>query len=90
MTIPLKDHPSGCLASLNSTCQNLLVGRALLDNVTGEKSGRDTEVVCVEMLEKDADRPSLIQLKYHCCSPNTTTIRCGLPRRCKYRMVRCI
>ena len=32
MTIPLEDHPSGCLASLNSSCQNLVVGRALLDN----------------------------------------------------------
>ena len=80
MTIPLEDHPSGCLASLNSSCQNLVVGRALLDNVTrGRSVGRKTEVICVEMIEKDADQPSLIQLKYHCCSPDKTTIRCGLP-----------
>ena len=80
MAIPLEDHPSGCLASLNSSCQNLVVARAPLDNVTrGRSEGRKTEVVCVQMIEKYADKPSLVQLKYHCCSPDTTTIRCGLP-----------
>ena len=74
MTIPLEDHPSGCLASLNSSCQNLVVGRALLDNVTRGRSGRNTRVVCVQMIEKD-----LMQLEYQCCRPDTTTIRCGLP-----------
>ena len=34
MTMPLRDEPSGCLAGLTSTCQNMAVGSALLDNVT--------------------------------------------------------
>ena len=50
MTVPLRDEPSGCLAGLNSTCQNMAVGRALLDNVTSE--GGNTGVVCVAMIGK--------------------------------------
>jgi len=80
MTIQLKDQPSGCLAELNSSCQNLVVGRALLDNVTRGKIGelsRQREVVCVEMIEKDGDISSL---KYRCCSPGAAPlIHCDIP-----------
>jgi len=34
MSVRLEDQPSGCLASLNSSCQNMVVGKVLLDNVT--------------------------------------------------------
>ena len=51
MTVSLRDEPSGCLAGLNSTCQNMAVGRALLDNVTSESRGK-TGVVCIAMIDK--------------------------------------
>jgi len=81
MTVQLKDEPNGCLAALNSSCQNLVVGRALLVNVTRGSSRellRKTEVVCVEMIEKDADS-GLSSLKYHCCSPDVPSIHCDIP-----------
>ena len=77
MTVPLRDEPSGCLAGLNSTCQNMAVGRALLDNVTMESN---SGVVCVAMIEKtvfeDDDARSL---KYHCCRLNASSINCDVP-----------
>ena len=73
MTVPLRDEPSGCLAGLNSTCQNLAVGRALLDNVTLSESG-NTGVVCVGMILMKLS-PSI---NYHCCSSNVSSIHCDL------------
>ena len=77
MTVPLRDEPSGCLAGLNSTCQNIAVGRALLDNVTMESN---SGVVCVAMIEKivheDNDARSI---KYHCCRLNASSINCDVP-----------
>ena len=49
MTVPLRDEPSGCLAGLNSTCQNLVVGGALLNNVTNKSGNKG--VVCVTMID---------------------------------------
>ena len=49
MTVPLRDEPSGCLAGLNSTCQNLVVGGALLSNVTNKSGNKG--VVCVTMID---------------------------------------
>ena len=34
MTVPLKENPAGCLVALNSSCQNKVIGSALLKNVT--------------------------------------------------------
>ena len=77
MTVPLRDEPSGCLAGLNSTCQNMAVGRALLDNVTMESN---SGVVCVAMIEKivheDYDARSI---KYNCCRLNASSINCDIP-----------
>ena len=52
MDVLLEDQPSGCLANLNSSCQNKLVGRALL-NMTQLNSGElpDRNTVCVAMIE---------------------------------------
>ena len=80
MTVPLRDEPSGCLAGLNSTCQNLVVGRALLDNVTITKES-NSGVVCVATIEiystyQDAKSWSI---NYHCCSSNVSSIHCDLP-----------
>lgn len=81
MTVKLEDQPSGCLAALNSSCQNLAVGRALLDNFTHDapgESSRNTEVVCVAMIETDVEL-ALSSVKYHCCSPNMPVFHCDLP-----------
>ena len=52
MEMLLEDQPSGCLANFNSSCQNKVVGRALL-NMTQLNSGElpDRNIVCVAMIE---------------------------------------
>ena len=52
MDVLLEDQPSGCLANLNSSYQNKVVGRALL-NMTQLNSGEppDRNVFCVAMIE---------------------------------------
>ena len=52
MDVLLEDQPSGCLANLHSSCQNKVVGRALL-NMTQLNSGEppDRNVVCVAIIE---------------------------------------
>ena len=82
MTVPLRDEPSGCLAGLNSTCQDVAFGRALLDNVTSE--GGKTGVVCVAAIEKTVRNAFLkhddtISIKYHCCRFNASSINCDVP-----------
>ena len=55
VNVHLEDQPSGCLANLNSTSQNMAVGRMLLENVTSDSSAdqpsRKNEVVCVSMIQ---------------------------------------
>ena len=86
--VKLKDQPSGCLAKLNSRCQNLAVGRMLLENVTSSISSdilhENTPVVCVAILKTTTtDASSEHVMNYHCCNvhkePRTgpATIRCG-------------
>ena len=78
MTLPLRDEPSGCLAGLNSTCQNMAVGRTLLDNVTSE--GGNTGVVCVAVIgEIERAYSDTWSIKYHCCRLNASSINCDLP-----------
>ncbi|XP_067019337.1 uncharacterized protein [Acropora muricata] len=87
MHVKLKDQPSGCLAKLNSTCQNLAVGGMLLVNVTRSSSGdifhENTPVVCVAVINTTTnDIYSKHDMNYHCCNvhkePRTgqTGIRC--------------
>ena len=77
MTVPLRDEPSGCLAGLNSTCQNMAVGRALLDNVTMESN---SGVVCVAMIEKIVhEHNDAWSIKSHCCRLNASSINCDVP-----------
>ena len=76
MTVPLRDEPSGCLAGLNSTCQNMAVGRALLNNVTMESN---PGVVCVAMIEKIVhEHYDARSIKYHCCRLNASSINCDV------------
>ena len=72
MDVKLKDQPSGCLAKLKSTCQNLAVGRLLLQNVTSSSSGdllhKKTPVVCVAAINTTrTDDPSAQDMWYHHC-----------------------
>ena len=82
MTVPLRDEPSGCLAGLNSTCQDVAVGRALLDNATSE--GGKSGVVCVAVIEKIVRKDFLkhydaTSIRYHCCKLNASSINCDFP-----------
>ena len=75
MNIPVEDHPSGCLAGLNSSCQDKVVGRALLTNVTKSSSGelsKKTDVVCVAVIENGNDSLPLFEanLNFYCCGKN--------------------
>ena len=72
MEVLLEDQPSGCLANLNSSCQNKVVGRELL-NMTQLNSGElpDRNTVCVAMIE-DYDKDFLWSsfdgnVKFRCC-----------------------
>ncbi|XP_015780534.1 PREDICTED: uncharacterized protein LOC107358446 [Acropora digitifera] len=69
--VKFKDQPSGCLAKLNATCQNLAVGRMLLENVTSSISGdilhKKAPVVCVEVISPTIDDPNEHYISYHCC-----------------------
>ena len=65
--VKLKDHPNGCLAKLRSTCQNLAVGRMLLENVTrisisGDLLYKTTPAVCVALINR-----TFGDVRYHCC-----------------------
>ena len=76
--VKLKDQPNRCLAKLaklNPTCQNLAIGRMLLQNVTSSISGdilhKNTPVVCV----------AVESVGYRCCdvhkeATGAATIRC--------------
>ena len=69
MDVLLEDQPSGCLANLNSSCQNKVVGRALL-NMTQLNSGElpDRNIVCVAMIEDYVSwRFFDGNVKFQCC-----------------------
>ena len=66
LDVHLEDKPTGCVASLNSSSQNMAVGKMLLEYVTVEKknsSDSQLQVVCVEMIKVDDDR----YLEQQCC-----------------------
>ena len=70
MDVQLEDQPTGCLANLNSTCQNMAVGRMLLENVTTGSSdalSHKRQVVCVTVI-KTIENSEIDG--YHCCSRN--------------------
>ena len=86
--VKLKDHPSGCLAKLNSTCQNLAVGRMLLENVTSSISGdilhKKTPVVCVAVINTTTtDAFSQRDMDYLCCEVHKEACNGRTGIRCK-------
>ena len=89
--VKLKDQPSGCLAKLNSTCQNLAVGRMLLENVTGSSSGyilhNKRPVVCVAVLSiTRTDDSSERAMRYHCCDMRKEARTGRVAIRCDQRI----
>ncbi|XP_015770142.1 PREDICTED: uncharacterized protein LOC107348600 [Acropora digitifera] len=81
--VKLKDQPNGCLAKLNSTCQNLAVGRMLLQNVTSSISSdilhQNTPVVCVTVMDSTRFGANMW---HRCCyvhneATGPATIRCN-------------
>ena len=75
MDLQLQDQPSGCIANLNSTCQNLAVGRMLLENVTlgsSDELSLDIPVVCVAVI-KWTDDSDQRDINYHCCGMHKET-----------------
>ena len=80
--VKLKDQPNGCLAKLNSTCQNLAVGTMLLQNVTSSISSdtlhKNKPVVCVAVINLTNHTAIL---SHNCCyvhkeATGPATIRC--------------
>ena len=82
MDVPLEDKPRGCLASLNSSCQNKVVGRVLLESVTYKLARYKTEVVCVTVIA--TTDYTLVPVQYpSCCSietfgPSANSVQCDL------------
>ena len=80
MIVPLKENRAGCLVPLNSSCQNKVIGSALLKNVT--ISIHKEGVVCVRDV-KDYNLFQLLyyghNLEYGCCirEKNYVGIRCN-------------
>ena len=84
MIVPLKENPAGCLVALNSSCQNKVIGRALLKNFT--RTIHEVDVVCVQDI-KDYTFFQLLyhgdNLQYDCCirEKNSVEIRCNQSAR---------
>ena len=87
ITIQLQDYPNGCLNVLNhSSCQDEVIGRALLRNVTkgnfGGELQREGEVVCVAFVDtgiKDFFDGNVV---FQCCGRDNQApekIRCEQP-----------
>ena len=70
MDVYLIEEPSGCLADLNSSCQSSVVGKALLEKVTGKNSDKPlqrTDVACVAMIGKAETDNMDRNIEYRCC-----------------------
>ena len=83
MTVQLAEQPAGCLANLNVSCQDNIVGKTLLSNVTNLSHGNrlpPTDCVC-SFHTKKMYREGW---KILCCSVkeiterNSTVYRCGI------------
>ena len=83
MTVQLAEQPAGCLANLNVSCQDNVVGKTLLSNVTNLSHGKrlpPTDCVC-SFHTKKMYREGW---KILCCNVkeiterNSTVYRCGI------------
>lgn len=82
MVVSLKENPSGCLQALNSSCQDIVIARALLDITRDENKSpnRRDDVVCVRVLQEYSFGIGG-SFKYQCCGEdrqnNRSTIYCN-------------
>ena len=83
MSVRLKEQPTGCLAHLNTSCQDNVVGEMLLGNVTAISYGNHLpQDNCVCTMRKQ--HSSGEERKPLCCSVqkiierNDTIVRCGI------------
>ena len=83
MTVQLAEQPAGCLANLNVSCQDNIVGKTLLSNVTNLSHGNrlpPTDCVCTFHTKKRYSEG----WETLCCSVkeiterNSTVYRCGI------------
>ena len=85
MEVHLKELQSGCLANVNSSCQDIAIANALMDitrNLTSSKLPNEREgVVCFRILHEFSFGVGS-GFKYKCCAEgersNDNTIYCGL------------
>lgn len=73
--VHLQDQPSGCLANLNSTCQDRAVAKVLLDETEHSTCGelpQDADVVCVAVIGETDFYSEFFEgnVRYHCCAKN--------------------
>ena len=84
--VHLQDQPSGCLANLNSTCQDRAVAKVLLDETEHSTCGelpQDADVVCVAVIGETDFYSEFFEgnVRYHCCAKNKSeesSIQCDL------------
>ena len=85
MEVHLKEHQIGCLANVNSSCQDIAIANALMDitrNLTSSKLPNEREgVVCFRILQEFSFGIGG-GFKYKCCAAgehgNDNTIYCDL------------
>jgi len=81
MNVHLEEQPPGCLARLNTSCQDNVVAKTLLRNFTKVNSGSHlAQTDCVRTIYT----ANSIGMVYHCCREESITemkdplVRCGL------------
>ena len=87
ITIQLQDYPSGCLIALKrASCQDEVIGKALLKNVTknnfGDELKREGDVVCVAFVDSGINDFFDGNVVFHCCERDNQIpgkIRCEQP-----------
>ena len=84
LDVNLRESPSGCLAGLNASRQDIAITRALMDITSLDSSiapNERTDVVCTRILQEHAFGFGS-GFKYQCCgeyeSDNKSMINCGL------------
>ena len=84
--VRLEEHPAGCLGRLNVSCQDNVVGVALLENLTKLTAGnrlQQTDCVCTLHMHKQSSSSGKRKAKCCCVQQkitemSDTIIRCGI------------
>ena len=85
MEVTLTDEPRGCVASLTSSCKDIIVTTTLLKKVTDASTDPSLsgDVVCVSVVKRDMNWLAIWfegNIQYHCCKQeqngNETAVQC--------------